>query len=555
MKTHPQESNRIRKRLKRIWHFIGHHNAFVIALELAISAGIVLALAAPKITNNEQYRSITPKQWRSEVMPSGSYGAGNEQPNSNERLTINNQQSGNRSSIEQHEPVEVISKRTRTSKTHDLGNGKFAWDGSIAPMHYRDAEGNFQDIHTELVPSSRSITGFGNPAWEMIENEYEMFVLGELNSGVPLVRYVSKNTEYWVQFAAHNLQWTNDLDQIAFIATPVTTTTEVSGNEAKWPDAYGMGIDLRFLAGLGRMNKWLDIATPLPAPPQFIIDGGNPVIEFAEILEFHKDLEVWLNGAEWDKKSEVGAATEIEFRSSDGQVQFVFPVATGFDESKLGVPFTGELCLKKQGPNLYVTVRFPWSWLESALYPIHLDTTVAKQVGVGGDDGYRSGATGFDTSQPICDAGDCNGPCHIFARWTGVTISGTINTAYIQVYYAYSTGDPSYLKIYGVDEDNPAAPITYSEFEADPLTSAAIDWDGNWSGGWNTTEELKTIFQELVDSYTISDKAVMCQIRDDGTSGDFSECRSYEWPGNIYGPKLHIEYSEAAAKRRIMIIE
>lgn len=457
--------------------------------------------------------------------------------------------------------IEELGRRRRSSKTRRLFDdeeptNKYSLDATIGPMHYRDAGDEWQDIDTTLVPSTRSIVGFGNPAFEMAENEYEMFILGTLNSGVPLVRYLSKNTEYWVQFAAHNLQWTNDLDQIEFIATPVSTPTEVSGSEAKWPDAYGVGLDLRYIAGMGRMGKWLDIAAALPAPPQFIIDGGNPVIEFAEILEFHGDLEVYVNGEEWNKRDDVSAATEIEFRSPDGEIQFVIPVAAGYDEG--GGVTVGQLRLKTQGNKLYVTARFPWAWLQSAAYPVHLDTTVDKQVAAGADDGRMSSAWGFSAEDSEVRLGYevtlGSLHSHAVARWTGVTIGGTIDAnTYINCYVnAIGAGTPE-LKVYGVDEDNPAAPTSAAEFNADPLTTASVDWDGAWptAGIRQQSPSLATIFQELADTYTISNDAVMVQIKNDHgvTGGDeFNHMRTWEWSWEIggLGPQLHIEYVSGA---------
>jgi len=43
-------------------------------------------------------------------------------------------------------PVEVVEKRTERGKTFDLGNGQFHLSTSVAPVHYRDASGDWQEI-------------------------------------------------------------------------------------------------------------------------------------------------------------------------------------------------------------------------------------------------------------------------------------------------------------------------------------------------------------------------------------------------------------------------
>ena len=182
-------------------------------------------------------------------------------------------------------------------------------------------------------------------------------------------------------------------------------------------------------------------------------------------------------------------------------------------------------------------------------FPILLkNTTVDVQVGAGASDGYRNGATGFNVSGNfIYNGGIGSTGYHAFYRWTGVTISGTIDTSYIQLYrYSNSVGSPL-LKVYGVDEDNPAAPTTYSEFDADPLTTAGVDWDGPLASGWNTSPSLNSIFQELVNSYTISGDAILLQERDDGSvTNNYNNIYSYNG-SSAYAAKLHIEYTGGGA--------
>ena len=452
-------------------------------------------------------------------------------------------------------------KRHRGSKKKRLHidsqpTNKFSVDATIGPMHYKDAGDEWQDIDTELLPSTQSIVGFGNPAFEMVENEYEMFILGALNSGVPLVRYVSKNTGYWVQFAAHNLVWTNDLDQIDFIATPVSTATEIAGSEARWPDAYGAGLDLRYIAGRGRMAKWLDIDSPLPDPPQFIIDGGNPVIEFAEILEFHNNLDVYINGEEWNKKDDVSTAAEIEFRSPDGQVQFVFPVAIGYyddtSEEERRTDTVGQLHLKKQGNKLYATARFPYSWLQSATYPVHLDTDIDPQpavVGTSSDD-----ALGYNASTALTGAS-----ITLLAdswwggfRWTGVGVPPSdIDVCYCEFYLpdaSDSTDDGKELYF-----ENASNPSTFTTAGGDitgrDRTSAKGVMDDSYPGGvgWYTVDHCPSLvdpLQEVVDDQGGTGDAVVLII-DSTTTADLD---IQAWDGDTEKTaKLHIEYTATAA--------
>jgi hypothetical protein len=169
------------------------------------------------------------------------------------------------------------------------------------------------------------------------------------------------------------------------------------------------------------------------------------------------------------------------------------------------------------------------------------------QVGASGNDGGRTGGATFNNTQTYQTIGQVSSSDYdAFFRFTGITISGTIDTSYMQFYASSAgVGTPA-LKIYGVDEDNPAAPTNLTEHDADPLTTAGVDWDGALNNGqWNNTPSLNSIFQELVNSYTISGDAVMVHINDDQAStNQYSQVRTWDYTGNALGAKLHIEYTE-----------
>ena len=185
------------------------------------------------------------------------------------------------------------------------------------------------------------------------------------------------------------------------------------------------------------------------------------------------------------------------------------------------------------------------------VYPITDSTEVEVQVGNTANDGRRyTGSSGFSTT----DTGQFVGyygsaafyNCHYFARWEGVTISGTIDVSYVQIRGRDTPSGTPQLKVYGVDEDNPAAPTSAAEFDADALTTAAVDWDGAWAKDtWVESPSLNSIFQELVDTYTISNDAIMVQIKNDGgTTSRFNYPMDYSF-NSAYAPIIHIEYTES----------
>jgi hypothetical protein len=209
----------------------------------------------------------------------------------------------------------------------------------------------------------------------------------------------------------------------------------------------------------------------------------------------------------------------------------------------------GERCLDWSYKNGQLELGFDFGDLA---FPVLLkNTTVEVQVGNDADDGGRySGSNGFRNNATQEYAGYSTNAayliCSLFWRFTGVTVSGTVGTSYIEAYtYAAGAGSPE-MKIYGVDEDNPDAPANATEFDADPLTDVAVDWDISSPNlnQWYTSSSITGIIQELVDSYAISNDAIMFQVKNDGgtSNANYIGFRTHNSDPD-YAAKLHIEYT------------
>jgi hypothetical protein len=194
-------------------------------------------------------------------------------------------------------------------------------------------------------------------------------------------------------------------------------------------------------------------------------------------------------------------------------------------------------------------------WIEfSGNIVFSSEPNLDKQVAATGDDGrYYTEPDEFDTSETYFSLGYYDGffgHMHGFARWTGVSYEGTVDAnSYIQCYAkAIGVLTPE-LKVYVVDESDPLAPTTAAEFNADPLTTAAVDWDGAWPTlAWAQSPSLVPPLQEYVNTFgPIVNKALMMQIKNDhaGTGTEYNITRAWDYAGNLHGPKLHIEYTPA----------
>jgi hypothetical protein len=139
--------------------------------------------------------------------------------------------------------------------------------------------------------------------------------------------------------------------------------------------------------------------------------------------------------------------------------------------------------------------------------------------------------------------------CDTLFRFTGVTIpaGATITEAHLECcVYSSTIGSPE-LRIYGVDADDPARPTSNATFVALALTTASVEWDkgaASWDGdAWIESPDIKTIIQELVDSYTYDGKALAIRVDDDlGSGSNLARFHSYEGDSSK-AAKLHIEYT------------
>jgi len=454
---------------------------------------------------------------------------------------------------------EIIPKRTRNSKTFDLGNGRYSLDVSIGAIHYDDGNG-WQGIDNELVPGSAPWD------WVMVEAGYRIGVLEDFTAGQIL--------QFWKRGSYVNLQpmaleWTNDLDQIQQVSMPQSVSPVITNpvvdllpavgmpshqGTIRWGDAYGEGLDFEWRCSATRLLKTLTISglDNLPPPYQYIQDGGNPVLRLNLIFDPSSDVDIYVNDQLWGRSGKAQTFDAIEFRK-DGEVLWGFMPLRYWDSSEGGNGGQSVATLERRGNKLYISIRVPYEWLQNAVYPVFIDTDVDEQVGATADDGRRyTGSLGFSTTDTSQFTGYYNSSsfyhCHYFARWTGITLEGTIGTSYISIYGRDTPYGTPELKVYGVDEDNPVAPTSAAEFDADPLTSAAVDWDGSWSkDNWHNSPSLNAIFQELVDSYAISGDAIMIQIKNDGgTTNRYNYPADYSY-NTALAAKLHIEYSEEAA--------
>jgi hypothetical protein len=183
-----------------------------------------------------------------------------------------------------------------------------------------------------------------------------------------------------------------------------------------------------------------------------------------------------------------------------------------------------------------------------AAWPMTLDPTLDYQVGAGGNDTYRYGASGFTSSNAEGRVGQVSGSLRhqsiLFSSVSGLG-GATVSVSYVTMRGNNGGASAPATKVYLNKTGSPTAPTTAAGFDALALTSSGADWDtADRFNQWDNSPSLNDPFAELVGAVTPT--AIQVVHRDDGSSNNTLQAWIH-YDGNAsYAPKLHVEYTAAS---------
>lgn len=334
----------------------------------------------------------------------------------------------------QRHPGATVKRRGRNFIEHDLGGGVTRWTGTIEPLHTRAGAAIDTTWVADTSPWSYRVSAA----------DYTSRIKATFSSA-PLLQYANVETGATVSLQPMALNWTNDLSQIQQIAAVQGVTAQLADDLVRWPGAYGAGRDFEYVNHPKRLIKRLVLQSALPAPSASILRGANPCLQLQFIFNWSADATVWIDGALWNKSTAKVTANRIEFRAGDTTV-FWFDAPIAYDangDAAAGVV----LRVRKAGNKLYVEVRTPYTWLQSAQYPVTVDPTLTD--GYGGDittskdTAVNSAAAtynyGSNVTALICDSfGTKKGL--FFFDLSSISGDATCNSATLSIFKAAAAG-------------------------------------------------------------------------------------------------------------------
>jgi len=410
--------------------------------------------------------------------------------------------------------TEVTERGKGSLKSRKLAVEQYAATHQVGNVGWHFGDGPFTEAH-EVDTAWVDAHPIDDAPWQkkMVLADYNAYAFREATHQFDqgqLIEYRHPASGEAVSFQPTQLQWTNDIDQISPIEDPEPVSATIDDDMLTWADAYGPGIDFQWETQTTRLMKYVNIASlaDLGAPPQFIIDGGNPVLRVELLFQKSDNTEIWVDGVLWDEKSNNPQVTtdNVEFRLN-GDPVWRFRKPKAWDNS-LGDDreISPTMGLRASAQNLFVEILTPWSWLETATYPVTVDVTVEYGVSQSSDDAVQiAGNVVLGGVALVSNAANE----WIAFRWQGVTIADGVTIDVANVTVTVKAAPLRDDVDHTLDFEDGAAPGTFvaaaNNISNRTGTAASLYWQGvGLLAGAETTPSLVAIIQELEDSYDYS---------------------------------------------------
>ena len=402
----------------------------------------------------------------------------------------------------------LVERNATWNKYYNNKTGEYRLCSRLGACNYKDDAG-WHPINTTLV-SSRSSWD-----WEMTRADYKAYFKNSLTSGM-VARYESDGK--YIELQPMTLQFSNELDQIQQISMPHDVLPTTKKNAIMWTDAYGKGLDFKWTCYNTELAKLLiiDNLSCLPEP-----DEDKSVLELNLRFRISNDIDIYVNGEKWDKKTAVDTKEYVSFKDSDGKILWYFKPAWAWDSNSdiLNVNRTlMTVRLEQQGGELYVSLRLDYSWLRNATFPVYVDANVNKQISNTNDDAWEQGNNVFyynnnDYVQVFSYGSTTNSLYRCGGtRFQGITIpqGSTITDAKVNVYVPSTTYDDPRLKIYAENTSNSVDFATTQDIiDSRVRTNSYKQIQADSIGiGWHTANVTSPVWEVINRSDWISGHSI-----------------------------------------------
>jgi hypothetical protein len=377
---------------------------------------------------------------------------------------------------------------------------------SSAPLNY------FND--SEFVPINRTIISSDDLLYdyEVERGIYEVYFKQDLTHAQS-IKYVYNDSEFY--FQPFTLNYRNALDQIQQINTiqsvngtpvPYYWSEPIGTGHAEehiyhddleimnYENAFGYDTNLtyRYANKLLKLNLIVD-PTLIPAPESYITSQVNVTIDIDFLISYSNDIDIYIEGELWDKQNTKRTENNVLFKKANETIFFLpKPVICEKPHWELNETTNitlwtsdctnSEYVFKKQGNNLYVQLKSPYSFFNDTnnVYPMEIDPSIEISVSQSSDDAEETNAGGVILSDALLDLDALMYGGGIMFRDVNVAQAISISSATLKIKaISQCSGitDGCEQSVYGIDVDDASTFTTNNDDVSNkPKTSKWTYW-------------------------------------------------------------------------------
>ncbi|MDG1477103.1 MAG: T9SS type A sorting domain-containing protein [Vicingaceae bacterium] len=265
---------------------------------------------------------------------------------------------------------ELLEKRTQSAKHYELENGSFVAEVSGGSIHYKDNEGKWQDINSEITPSN-------NPQYNY-ENSTNNLRSYYSNSGV-LINVAAGNIKIGVN---PSLVLINSSNEEEMIEAQSHSIGIVSGSTIVYKNAFLSG-DIEYIVENDKVKNNL-ILNNIPLQ----VVNKNGFLGFSENIVLPKGWYITHKGNKINNSEIING--QLVINDKDNNAAIIIPSPEVFDaniNSEDGLNQNNSAYkVIKNSKGYQIITMVPLSWLKNSarVYPVKIDPTVTLPGTLGG---------------------------------------------------------------------------------------------------------------------------------------------------------------------------
>jgi hypothetical protein len=328
----------------------------------------------------------------------------------------------------------------------DNGDNTKRWVSTIEPLHYGIAED--QEIDTGWIADT------GAWQWQNILNSHLIHARDVFNVGNLFEWRIG---DEWVIIDPQSINWINQDTSRQQIAIKQAASGAVDDDLMTFTDAYGSGIHYELFAHPKRLIKHITIDSFSDLAPVEPWLTGTIWFEAEFTISTSAGVEMYLDDVLWEKTNGVRVQTSnrIEFRETATGIVVWYADAPSATDAN-GDTISAQYEVRNQSGTYFITVRVPYGWMETAVYPVKIDPTFTD--GYGGDVSTYIDAF-FESGQPDTNWDETYLLYNVFNSHKVLyffdvsSLSGyTVNSATLSLYFLTDpqTWTANYINFYSI---------------------------------------------------------------------------------------------------------